>query len=75
MNKNLYDISKSFIEFYDSLENRVDAACRKAKAENNADILQRITDLADSSRFVMSDILDFNNYLDEIEEFLKPNEE
>jgi methylaspartate ammonia-lyase len=74
MNKNLYDISKMFIDFYDSIEDRLDIACKKAKEENNADIMQRLTDLADSSRFIMSDILDFNNTLDDIENFLKPKE-
>ena len=75
MNKNLYNISESFIKFYDSLENKLDTACRKAKAENNADIMQRLTDLADSSRFIMSDILDFSNILDDINEYLKPEDE
>jgi methylaspartate ammonia-lyase len=74
MNKNLYDISKMFIDFYDSIEDKLNAACKKAKEENNADIMQRLTDLADSSRFIMSDILDFNNTLDDIENFLKPKE-
>lgn len=74
MNKNLYDISKMFIDFYDSIEDKLNAACIKAKKENNADIMQRLTDLADSSRFIMSDILDFNNTLDDIENFLKPKE-
>lgn len=74
MNKNLYDISKMFIEFYDSIEDKLDAACDRAKKENNADIMQRLTDLADSSRFIMSDILDFNNTLDDIENYLKPKE-
>lgn len=74
MNKNLYEISKMFIEFYDSIEGKLDTACEKAKKENNADIMQRLTDLADSSRFIMSDILDFNNTLDDIENYLKPKE-
>ena len=75
MNKNLYDISKDFIKFYDSLENKLDTACKKAKEENNAEIMQRLTDLADTSRFVMADILDFNNCLDEINNYLNPSQE
>lgn len=74
MNKNVYEISKEFIEFYDSLEDTLDTACTKAKSENNADIMQKLTDLADASRFIMSDLLDFNNILDEIKSYLKPNE-
>lgn len=71
MNKNIYSISKDFIEFYDSLEDTLDTACKKAKAEGNADIMQKLTDLADSSRFIMSDMLDFDNILTEIKQYLK----
>lgn len=74
MNKNIYSISKDFIEFYDSLEDTLDTACEKAKAEGNADIMQKLTDLADSSRFIMADMLDFDNILTEIREYLKPTE-
>jgi Mg2+ and Co2+ transporter CorA len=74
MEKNIYNLSKEFIEFYDSLEDTLDTACMKAKSENNADIMQKLTDLADASRFIMSDLLDFNNILDEIKSYLKPNE-
>ena len=38
MNKNIYDLSKEFIEFYDSLEPMLDTACKRAKEETNADI-------------------------------------
>lgn len=74
MNKNVYDLSKDFIEIYDSLEDKLDTACNKAKAEGNADIMQKLTDLADSSRFVLADLMDFSNILDEINEYLKPTE-
>lgn len=74
MNKNIYSISKDFIDFYDSLENTLDTACKKAKKEGNADIMQKLTDLADASRFVMADMLDFDNVLTEIKEYLKPQE-
>ena len=74
MNKNIYSISKDFIEFYDNLEDTLIAACKKAKEEGNADILQKLTDLADTSRFVMADMLDFDNILTEIREYLKPQE-
>ena len=75
MNKNIYDLSKEFIRFYDELEPILDLACNKAKAEGNADIMQRLTDLADSSRFVMADLLDFDNTLTEIKSYLKPEED
>ena len=74
MNKNIYDLSKEFIEFYDSLEDTLDTACMKAKSENNADVMQKLTDLADTSRFIMADLLDFNNTLDEIKSYLKPQD-
>ena len=74
MNKNVYEISKEFIEFYDSLEPTLDTACKKAKAESNADIMQKITDLADTSRFIMADFLQFNQILEEIKTYLKPND-
>ena len=74
MNKNIYSISKDFIDFYDSLEATLDTACKKAKEEGNADIMQKLTDLADSSRFVLADLMDFSNILDEINEYLKPTE-
>lgn len=74
MNKNIYELSKEFIEFYDSLEDTLDTACEKAKKEGNADVMQKLTDLADSSRFIMADLLDFNNTLDEIKSYLKPQE-
>ena len=74
MNKNIYSISKDFIEFYDSLEDTLNTACVKAKNEGNADIMQKLTDLADSSRFIMADLLDFDNILTEIKEYLKPTE-
>ena len=74
MNKNIYSISKDFIEFYDSLEDTLNTACVRAKAEGNADVMQKLTDLADSSRFIMSDMLDFDNILTEIKEYLKPTE-
>lgn len=75
MNKNIYELSKEFINLYDSLEDLLNTACEKAKKESNADMLQKITDLADTSRFIMADFLDFNNTLDEIKEYLKPTEE
>ena len=74
MNKNVYDLSKDFIEIYDSLEDKLNTACVKAKEEGNADIMQKLTDLADSSRFVLADLMDFSNILDEINEYLKPTE-
>ena len=74
MNKNIYSISKDFIEFYDSLEDTLNTACKKAKEEGNADIMQKLTDLADTSRFVMADMLDFDNILTEIREYLKPQD-
>lgn len=74
MEKNIYNISKEFIEYYDSLEDTLDTACEKAKEEGNADIMQKLTDLADSSRFIMSDMLDFDNILTEIKQYLKPTE-
>lgn len=74
MEKNIYNISKEFIEFYDSLEDTLDTACEKAKTEGNADIMQKVTDLADSSRFIMADILDFDNILTEIKQYLKPQD-
>ena len=74
MNKNIYSISKDFIEFYDSLEDTLDTACNKAKEEGNADIMQKLTDLADTSRFIMADMLDFDNILTEIREYLKPQD-
>lgn len=72
MEKNIYNISKEFIEFYDSLEDTLNTACKKAKEETNADVMQKITDLADTSRFIMSDFLQFNELLDEIKNYLKP---
>ena len=72
MNKNIYDLSKEFINLYDELEPILDTACKKAKEEGNADVMQQLTDLADTSRFVMADLLDFNNTLDEIKNYLKP---
>ena len=74
MNKNIYDLSKEFIEFYDSLEPMLDTACKRAKEETNADIMQKVTDLADTSRFIMADFLQFNELLDEIKSYLKPDE-
>lgn len=74
MNKNIYEISKEFIKMYDELEPLLDTACTKAKKEGNADVMQKLTDLADTSRFVMADLLDFNNTLDEIKNYLKPEE-
>ena len=74
MEKNIYKMSKEFIEFYDGLEPTLDAACNKAKEECNADIMQRITDLADTSRFIMADYLQFNEILEEIKSYLKPEE-
>ena len=74
MEKNIYNISKEFIEFYDGLEGTLNTACVKAKNEGNADIMQKLTDLADSSRFIMADLLDFDNILTEIKEYLKPTE-
>jgi hypothetical protein len=75
MEKNIYNISKEFIEYYDSLEDTLNTDCTKAKDEGNADIMQKLTDLADSSRFIMADLLDFDNILTEIKEYLKPQEE
>ena len=72
MNKNIYDLSKEFIEFYDGLEPMLDTACKRAKEETNADIMQKVTDLADTSRFIMADFLQFNELLDEIKNYLKP---
>lgn len=74
MNKNIYDLSKEFINFYDELEPMLDTACKRAKAETNADIMQKVTDLADTSRFIMADFLQFNELLDEIKNYLKPEE-
>jgi hypothetical protein len=74
MEKNIYNLSKEFIEIYDGLEPMLDAACTKAKTEVNADIMQKLTDLADTSRFIMSDFLQFNEILEEIKLYLKPNE-
>lgn len=74
MEKNIYNLSKEFIDFYDGLEPMLDAACKKAKEETNADIMQKLTDLADTSRFVMSDFLQFNEILEEIKLYLKPEE-
>lgn len=74
MEKNIYKMSKEFIEFYDSLEPTLDAACNKAKEEVNADMMQKITDLADTSRFIMADYLQFNEILEEIKLYLKPND-
>ena len=74
MEKNIYNLSKEFIEYYDGLEPMLDAACSKAKAETNADIMQKLTDLADTSRFIMSDFLQFNEILEEIKLYLKPEE-
>lgn len=71
MEKPIYDLSKEFLRIYDESEPTLDAACRKAKMEGNADIMQKLTDLADSSRFVMADLLDFSNTFDEIKEYLK----
>lgn len=72
MNKGIYDLSKEFIEYYDSLEPMLDAACSKAKKETNADIMQKLTDIADTSRFIMADYLQFNEILEEIKSYLKP---
>lgn len=74
MEKNIYNISKEFIEYYDSLEDTLDTACTKAKADGNADVMQKLTDLADSSRFIMADLLDFDNILTEIKQYLKPKD-
>ena len=74
MNKNVYEISKEFSEFDDSLESTLDTACKKAKEESNADVMQKITDLADTSRFIMADFLQFNQILEEIKTYLKPND-
>lgn len=74
MEKNIYNISKEFIEFYDGLEDTLDTACEKAKAEGNADIMQKVANLADSSRFIMADLLDFDNILTEIKQYLKPQD-
>ena len=74
MYKDIYELSKGFIEIYDGLEDKLDTACRKAKAEGNADIMQRLTDLADTSRFVLADLMDFSNILDEVDDYLKPEE-
>lgn len=74
MEKNIYNLSKEFIEFYDELEPLLDTACKKAKTETNADIMQKITDLADTSRFIMADFLQFNEILEEIKTYLKPED-
>ena len=74
MEKNIYNISKEFIEYYDSLEDTLNTACVKAKDECNADVMQKLTDLADSSRFIMADLLDFDNILTEIKQYLKPQD-
>lgn len=73
MIKNIYDLSKLFIEYYDEQEDMLNTACEKAKAESNADIMQKITDLADTSRFIMSDFLQFNEIMEEIKTYLKPD--
>lgn len=72
MEKNIYNISKEFIKYYDSLEDTLNTACVRAKAEGNADVMQNLTDLAESSRFIMADLLDFDNILTEIKQYLKP---
>lgn len=72
MEKNIYEISKDFNNFYESLENKLNTACEKAKKENNADIMQKLTDLADTSRFIFADFLQFNEILEEINNYLKP---
>lgn len=74
MNKNIYELSKEFIEFYDELEPMLDTACKRAKEETNADVMQKLTDLADTSRFIMADFLQFNEILEEIKNYLKPEE-
>lgn len=74
MEKNIYNISKEFNEYYESLEEVLDTACMKAKKESNADIMQKIVDLSDTSRFIFADFLQFNELLEDIKKYLKPEE-
>lgn len=74
MIKNIYDISKNFNEFYESLEDLLNTACEKAKKDGNADIMQKIVDLSDTSRFIFADFLQFNELLEDVKNYLKPQE-
>ena len=74
MEKNIYNISKEFNEYYESLEEVLNTACMKAKKESNADIMQKIVDLSDTSRFIFADFLQFNELLEDIKKYLKPEE-
>lgn len=75
MDKNIYDLSKEFNEFYKGLEGLLNSACEKAKLQSDADIMQKIVDLSDTSRFIMTDFLQFNELLEDIKNYLKPSNE
>lgn len=75
MEKNISYISKEFIEFYASLEELLNKACIKAKADNNADMLQKITDLYDTAKFISTDFIEFDNILRDISTYVIPDTE
>ena len=71
MDDKLYNVLKLFEEFHESLEDILDTACRKAKTENNADLMQKLTDLNDTARFIEADLNDYSDILNTIKEMLK----
>ena len=71
MEDKLYDVLKCFEDFHESLEDMLDTACRKAKTENNADLMQKLTDLEDTARFIEADLGDYSEILNTIKEMLK----
>lgn len=75
MEKNISYISKEFIEFYASLEEVLNKACIKAKSDNNADMLQKITDLYDTAKFISTDLIEFDNILRDVNTYVNPDTE
>lgn len=75
MEKNISYISKEFIEFYASLEELLNKACTKAKGDNNADMMQKLTDLYDTAKFITTDFIEFDNILRDINTYVNPDTE
>lgn len=72
MNKILEDFKK----YYASLESLLNEACMKANKEGNADILQAITDLHETAKFIEVDADTFLEILSDINNYVsKENEE
>ena len=64
-----------FNQYYTSLEKLLNEACVKANSECNADVLQRIADLHDTAKFIVSDFGEFEATLDEITDYMSKHKE